>query len=138
MVNRDGVTQGRRRGTVRGTGRLIIRARRVLSVRFPVLSVPPVRAQPGRVPLGIHRWARSGPVGISVPRDREASFQPQTLGSTTGLMKARPPGTAAAGPDRAQPGYVKVMCALHAPPRLLLRPLMWVSAVAVVCAWEDT
>jgi hypothetical protein len=43
------------RGTGRGTGRLIIPARRVLSVRLPVLSVQPVRPQRGPVSL-VMRW----------------------------------------------------------------------------------
>jgi hypothetical protein len=30
-----------------------------------------------------------------------------------GLMKARPRGTAAGGPDQAQPGYEGVMFGLH-------------------------
>jgi hypothetical protein len=43
------------RGTVRGTGRLIIPVRRVPSVRFAVLSVQPVRPQRGTVSLVMRR-----------------------------------------------------------------------------------
>jgi hypothetical protein len=43
------------RGTVRGTGRLIVPARPVLSVLLPVLSVQPVRPQPGTVSLVMRR-----------------------------------------------------------------------------------
>jgi len=51
----SGVTQGRGRGTMRGTDPRIVPARRVPSMRLPALSVQLTRARPTGVPLVMRR-----------------------------------------------------------------------------------
>jgi hypothetical protein len=58
------------RGTVRGTGHLIVPAWPVPPVRFPVLSVQPARAEAGTVSLVMRRSSVWIPIGGSISRNK--------------------------------------------------------------------